>query len=143
MIYMEEKNINSDIRTIYFAHNIQKYNTQREKDEEKLIKDIFITSLIINPNEWINKCDNESYIIEQRLHFIKYNCNMLVFSSLNNYVIDKNVYEEIKIALEYNKDVYFLAPNNEFIRFTSDFFNKISIIVEETKTNIEYAKILI
>lgn len=125
---------------IYYAHSKLKYNTKDELNEINIIKSKFNDSVIINPNGWIYECRNESYIMKQCLKFID-NSDILIFSSLDDGIIGRGVYDEIEHALKSNKEVYYL---NEYImRFTQKEFNNIKIIYETTKSWKTYAKVKI
>lgn len=127
-----------EIKKLYYAHHMFKYNTDEEKQEIKLIEEKFPSFLIINPNGWIYKNNSEQAIMNQCYHFVKMS-DILVFSSLNT-IIGRGVYEETKLALENNKDVYYLF-NNNFYKITADTFLKVKIIYNETKSFRKFASV--
>ena len=63
--------------------------------------------------------------------------DILVFSSLNT-IIGRGVYEEVQLALEENKDVYYLLDNN-FYKIDLKDFLKVNIIYNKTNNFREYA----
>ena len=69
-----------DIKKLYYAHHIFKYNTKEEKQEIELIEKKFPNFLIINPNEWICQENAEQANMNQRYHFVKMS-DILVFAS--------------------------------------------------------------
>lgn len=127
-----------EIKKLYYAHHMFKYNTDEEKQEIKLIEEKFPSFLIINPNGWICKNNSEQAIMNQCYHFVKMS-DILVFSSLNT-IIGRGVYEETKLALENNKDVYYLF-NNNFYKITADTFLKVKIIYNKTKSFRKFASV--
>ena len=48
-----------DIKKLYYAHHMFKYNTKEEKQEIELIEKKFPNFLIIKPNEWICQDNSE------------------------------------------------------------------------------------
>ena len=127
-----------EIKKLYYAHHMFKYNTDEEKQEIKLIEEKFPSFLIINPNGWIYKNNSEQAIMNQCYHFVKMS-DILVFSSLNT-IIGRGVYEETKLALENNKDVYYLF-NNNFYKITANAFLKVKIIYNKTKSFRKFASV--
>ena len=125
-----------DIKKLYYAHHVFKYNTKEEKQEIELIEKKFPNFLIINPNEWICQDNSEQAIMNQCYHFVKMS-DILVFSSLNT-IIGRGVYEEVQLALEENKDVYYLLDNN-FYKINLKDFLKVNIIYNETNDFRKYA----
>ena len=113
-----------------------KYNTKEEKQEIELIEKKFPNFLIINPNEWICQDNSERAIMNQCYHFVKMS-DILVFSSLNT-IIGRGVHEEVQLALEENKDVYYLLYNN-FYKIDLKDFLKVNIIYNKTNDFREYA----
>ena len=113
-----------------------KYNTKEEKQEIELIEKKFPNFLIINPNGWIYQDNSEQAIMNQCYHFVKMS-DILVFSSLNT-IIGRGVYEEVQLALEENKDVYYLLDNN-FYKINLKDFLKVNIIYNKTNNFREYA----
>ena len=113
-----------------------KYNTKEEKQEIELIEKKFPNFLIINPNEWIYQDNSEQAIMNQCYHFVKMS-DILVFSSLNT-IIGRGVCEEVQLALEENKDVYYLLDNN-FYKINLKDFLKVNIIYNKTNNFREYA----
>lgn len=127
---------------IYYAHHQWKYNTKEETEEVKLINKKFDNSVIINPNGWIAQIGNEEYIMEQCLQMVR-NSDMIVFSSIEDGIIGKGVYDEVHEAYHNDLDIYYLN-NGEFIRMTyGGLRNKFKIIVEETGTRSKYAKVVL
>lgn len=124
------------IKKLYYAHHMFKYNTEEEKQEIELIEKKFPNFLIINPNGWICQDNSEQAIMNQCYHFVKMS-DVLVFSSLNT-IIGRGVYEEVEVALENNKDVYYLSDKN-FYKITLKDFLKINIIYNETNSFRKYA----
>lgn len=136
-------NMKTDFSTIlnpivYYAHHIWKYNTSEEIKEIESIESKFENSIIINPNGWINQCGNEKYIMNQCLLLVE-NSDILVFSTIENNVVGKGVYDEIWCALKNNKKIYWLSDN--FIEYSIDDFNKIELIYGDTGSKRKYAKI--
>lgn len=121
---------------VYYAHHIQKYNTVEEIKEVEYIKSKFKNSTIINPNGWINQCGDEKYIMDQCLLLVK-NSDILVFSTIENNIIGKGVYDEIGCALRNDKKVYWLGDN--FVEYLEDDFNKIELIYNDTGSKRKYA----
>ena len=113
-----------------------KYNTKEEKQEIELIEKKFPNFLIINPNEWICQDNSEQAIMNQCCHFVKMS-DVLVFSSLNT-IIGRGAYEEVQLALEENKDVYYLLDNN-FYKINLKDFLKVNIIYNKTNDFRKYA----
>ena len=113
-----------------------KYNTKEEKQEIELIEKKFPNYLIINPNEWICQDNSEQAIMNQCYHFVKMS-DVLVFSSLNT-IIGRGVYEEVQLALEKNKDVYYLLDSN-FYKINLKDFLKVNIIYNKTNDFRKYA----
>ena len=101
-----------------------------------MIEKKFPNYLIINPNEWICQDNSEQAIMNQCYHFVKMS-DVLVFSSLNT-IIGRGVYEEVQLALEKNKDVYYLLDNN-FYKINLKDFLKVNIIYNKTNDFRKYA----
>ena len=76
--------------------------------------------------------------MNQCYHFVKMS-DVVVFSSLDA-IIGRGVYEEVQLALEDNKDVYYLSDNN-FYKITLKDFLKINIIYNETNSFRKYASV--
>ena len=127
-----------DIKKLYYAHHMFKYNTKEEKQEIELIEKKFPNFLIINPNGWISQHNSEQAVMNQCYHFVKMS-DVVVFSSLDA-IIGRGVYEEVQLALEDNKDVYYLSDNN-FYKITLKDFLKINIIYNETNSFRKYASV--
>lgn len=127
------------MKLIYYAHHKSKYNTKTELNEINKIEKAFNLSRIINPNGWIYQCGNENSIMNQCLKMVE-NCDILVFSTLDDGVIGKGVYSEIEHALNFNKEVYLLK--DKLYKFTMSDYNKIKIIYEDTKSWRRYAKVI-
>ena len=125
-----------DIKKLYYAHHTFKYNTKEEKQEIELIEKKFPNFLIINPNGWIYQDNSEQAIMNPCYHFVKMS-DILVFSSLNT-IIGRGVHEEVQLALEENKDVYYLLDNN-FYKINLKDFLKVNIIYNETNDFRKYA----
>ena len=113
-----------------------KYNTKEEKQEIELIEKKFPNFLIINPNKWICQDNSEQAIMNQCYHFVKMS-DILVFSSLNT-IIGRGVYEEVQLALEKNKNVYYLLDSN-FYKINLKDFLKVNIIYNKTNDFRKYA----
>ena len=125
-----------DIKKLYYAHHMCKYNTKEEKQEIELIEKKFPNFLIINPNGWICQDNSEQAIMNQCYHFVKMS-DVLVFSSLNT-IIGRGVYEEVQLAVEKNKDVYYLLDSN-FYKINLKDFLKVNIIYNKTNNFRKYA----
>lgn len=126
---------------IYYAHHMWKYDTKEEEEEIKLINNKFKNSVIINPNGWVVQVGNEEYIMEQCLQLVR-NSSIIVFSSIEDGVIGKGVYDEVHEAYHNDLEIYYLN-NSEFTRITyGGLINKFKIIVEETGTNRKYARVI-
>lgn len=134
-------NIETDFSTVlnpivYYAHHMWKYNTSEETKEIESIESKFENSIIINPNGWINQCGNEKYVMGLCLKLVK-NSDILVFSTIENNIIGKGVYDEIGCALKNNKKVYWLS--DEFFEYSIGDFNKIELIYGDTGSKRKYA----
>lgn len=127
--------------TVYYAHHLLKYNTKEELREIQLIKDFYKNVNIINPNGYVDQNKSEPSIMDDCFEAIKKTCDELVFSTIEDGIIGKGVYDEIKCALDDNKKVY-LINNNELIKFTMDDYNNIQIIYNITLTKRKYAKVV-
>lgn len=125
------------MKIIYYAHHMNKYNTQEELKEIKMINSLFKDSALINPNGWIYDCGNEEIIMNQCLKLVE-NSDVIVFSTIENGIIGKGVYSEIKHALRCNKCVYLLQCNSVKL-FNNKNFNELKIIYPETKSFRKYA----
>ena len=125
-----------DIKKLYYAHHMFKYNTKEEEQEIELIDKKFPDFLIINPNGWISQHNSEQAVMNQCYHFVKMS-DVLVFSSLDT-IIGRGVYEEVQVALENNKDVYYLL-DNDFYKINLKDFLKINVIYNETNSFRKYA----
>lgn len=126
---------------IYYAHHMWKYNTKEENDEINQIHNKFDNSVIINPNGWVAQVGDEGYIMEQCFQMVR-NSNILVFSSIEDGVIGKGVYDEVHEAYDNDLDIYYLN-NSEFIRCTYGLKNKFEIIYDETGTRRKYARVVL
>lgn len=131
-----------NIKSLYYAHHMFKYNTEEEKKELNLISEKFNNYYIINPNGFICQENDEKSIMNQCLHFVKNNSDILVFSTIEDQIMGKGVYDEIKCALQDNKTVYYLYKDN-FSEFTKEYFDNILIIHNESGSNRYYGKIFI
>lgn len=125
---------------IYYAHHQWKYGTKEETEELKVIERHF-EGLIINPNGWIYENGDNEYCMGQCFHFVKNICDMLVFTTLADGTIGKGVYDEIKCALDNDKNVYHLKQDETVVDFNIEDYEDIEIVVKETGTNRKYAKI--
>ncbi len=121
-----------DIKKLYYAHHMFKYNTKEEKQEIELIEKKFPNFLIINPNEWICQDNSEQAIMNQCYHFVKMS-DILVFSSLNT-IIGRGVHEEVQLALEENKDVYLICYCKELC----DCHRRLVALYINEKFNVEW-----
>lgn len=123
---------------IYYAHHQWKYNTEEELKELEQIE-LQLDGFIVNPNGWVYEVEDQSYCMGQCFHFVKI-CDTLVFSTIENGIMGKGVYDEIKCALDNNKQVYYL--NNGLLEsFYYGDYDNIKIVVDETGTNRRYAKV--
>ena len=125
------------MKKIYYAHHMNKYDTNEEIKEINLIKEKFKDYLIINPNGWICQENSSQAIMNQCYHFVKMS-DVTVFSSYNE-IIGRGVYEEVTVALKNNKEVYYIFENN-FYKINSKEFERVkkfNIII----TNREYASV--
>lgn len=86
-------------RVIYYSHSMCKYNTTWEREELKVIKKMFPTASIINPNGYLDKYLTPKERMEQSLEIIKTKINGMIFSEFDGH-IGKGVFEELKTALE-------------------------------------------
>ena len=121
---------------IYYAHNIDSYNTKDEEDKIDIIKNYFMTPFVINPNGWIYQGGNEQIIMNQCFVFVE-KSDIVVFSTIKNNIIGRGVYEELRCAFKNEKIVYLLK--NKPYNFTENDFNEINIIYQETKDFKKYA----
>lgn len=127
------------MRKIYYAHHQWKYNTDEEQKEIQQINEN-LEGFIVNPNGWVYENGNEEYCMGQCFHFIKM-CDVLVFSTIENGIMGKGVYSEIKHALDNEKTVFYLNNKGLLRYFYEEDYKKIEIIVKETGTNRKYAKL--
>lgn len=104
-----EKDLHSNYK-IYYAHHLWKYNTEIEKYEIELIKNMFPVSTIINPNGSIEQNREESIIMKDCLLNVE-DCDIIVFSSING-VVGKGVVDEVNKAKETGKRIYFIHSNH-------------------------------
>lgn len=104
---------------IYYAHHLWKYGTEIEKYEIDLIKTMFPTSTIINPNGVIKQQREEPEIMKDCLLTVE-ECDIIVFSSING-MVGKGVVEEVNKAKETDKRIYYIQSNKlvetEYCRF--------------------------
>lgn len=128
-------------KVIYYAHNLNKYNTLEELKELELIEDKFDNSVIINPNGWIYQDAEEKTIIEQCYKLVL-KSDILVFSSIDDEIIGQGIYGELIKAFTHGIKVFYLK-DNEFIEFTDRHFDNIVIIYNETKSRRKYGKIIL
>lgn len=99
---------------IYYAHHILKYGTETEKEEMSLIKENLKDLKILNPNGDIRFTDtsNGAKTMEECFAQIRRNnVTSLAFSAIDG-VVGKGVYDEVKLALKLNKNVYYIETNN-------------------------------
>lgn len=127
------------INTIYYAHHMQKYNTEEEKEELESIKRIFGNSVIINPNVWINQTGDEKQIMGQCIHFVENCSDIVVFSSLDG-VIGYGVYCELSSAFDNNVPVFYLK-DDKISFFLKEDFENLNIIYGESGSRRFYAEI--
>lgn len=113
---------------IYYAHSMLIYNKEQEKAELKLIKDHFKDATVINPNGWIYDNGKGADIMKQCFQFVN-NSDAIVFSSLEDGVIGKGVYDELKQAKSRGKIVYYII-DNKIVPYTSHDFNNIRMMDE-------------
>ena len=125
---------------IYYAHHMWKYNTEEERMEIEAIKRIFPNSNIINPNGSVIETGNEAEAMEQCFNFIR-ESNILIFTTLNNKVFGRGVYDEISLALQLGMEVFLLKKDT--LLKINDINSMCEIIIDKTKSNREYAKLLI
>ena len=118
------------------------YNTKIEKKEFDAIYDKFQNEniYIINPATWIAQNMNGHDAMQQCFKFIDIS-DCIVFTTLEDGIIGKGVYEEINYALE-NKKRVFILKNNIITRFLNNDFKKIDIIYNKTSSTWKkYAKV--
>ena len=130
---MTNKFRNSNIKFIYYAHSMEIYNTKIEKKEFNAIYDKFQNEniYIINPAIWIAQNMNGHDAMQQCFKFIDIS-DCIVFTTLEDGIIGKGVYEEISYALK----------NNIITRFLNIDFKKIDIIYNKTSSTWKrYAKV--
>ncbi|MDK0621599.1 hypothetical protein P5E90_12220 [Clostridium perfringens] len=125
---------------IYYAHHMWKYNTEEERMEIEAIKRIFPNSNIINPNGSVIETGNEAEAMEQCFNFIR-ESDILIFTTLNNKVFGRGVYDEISLALQLGMEVFLLKKDT--LLKINDINSICEIIIDKTKSNREYAKLLI
>lgn len=98
------------MRQIYYAHHKFKYNTLVEKYELDLIKSKFQDTPIFNPNGMIKtKGKTEEQIMNDCFMAVK-NSDIIVFSSMDG-VIGMGVYQEVSLALQEGKEVFYIHKN--------------------------------
>ena len=118
------------------------YNTKIEKKEFDAIYDKFQNEniYIINPAIWIAQNMNGHDAMQQCFKFIDIS-DCIVFTTLEDGIIGKGVYEEINYALK-NKKKIFILKNNIITRFLNNDFKKIDIIYNKTSSTWKrYAKV--
>lgn len=125
---------------IYYAHHMWKYNTEEERMEIEAIKRIFPNSNIINPNGSVIETGNEVEAMEQCFNFIR-ESDILIFTTLNNKVFGRGVYDEVSLALQLGMKVFLLKKDT--LLKINDINSICEIIIDKTKSNREYAKLLI
>lgn len=125
---------------IYYAHHMWRYNTEEERMEIEVIKKIFPNSNIINPNGSVIEIGNEAEAMEQCFNFIR-ESDILIFTTLSNKVFGRGVYDEISLALQLGMDVLLLKKDT--LLKINDINSICEIIIDKTKSNREYAKLLI
>ena len=113
---------------IYYAHSMEIYNKEQEKKELELIKEHFKNATIINPNGWIYDNGKGADIMKQCFQFVN-NSDTIIFSSLEDGVIGKGVYDELKQAKGRPKIIYYII-NNKIVPYTLNDFNNIRMIDE-------------
>ena len=95
---------------------------------------------IINPATWIAQNMNGHDAMQQCFKFIDIS-DCIVFTTLEDGIIGKGVYEEISYALK-NKKKIFILKNDMIIRFLNIDFKKIDIIYNKTSSTWKrYAKV--
>ncbi len=107
------------IPQIYYAHSMNIYGKKQEKQELKLIKNVFPKADIINPAKYEKKWKKDSgkEIMKKCLDLLS-RCDIIVFSAVEHeggYFVGRGVYIEVKFAEELGKEVYFLRDNLENI----------------------------
>ena len=133
---------NPNVKLIYYAHSMEIYNTKIEKKEFDTIYDKFQNEYIciINPAIWISQNMNGHDAMQQCFKFIDIS-DCIVFTTLEDGIIGKGVYEEINYALK-NKKRVFILKNNIITRFLNNDFKKIDIIYNKTSSTWKrYAKV--
>ncbi|MBO3356284.1 hypothetical protein [Clostridium perfringens] len=125
---------------IYYAHHMWKYNTEEERMEIEAIKRIFPNSDIINPNGSVIETGNEAEAMEQCFNFIR-ESDILIFTTLSNKVFGRGVYDEVSLALKLGMKVFLLKKDT--LLKINDINSICEIIIDKTKSNREYAKLLI
>lgn len=85
-------------KTIYYAHSMRIYNSEREKEELRFLRSIF--RKVICPNHDMKNLPSPTNDTEAMLPYLKKvdKCDGVVCSEFNGY-IGKGVYEEIKRAM--------------------------------------------
>ncbi len=94
------------IPIIYYAHSITIYNTEREQDELKRLREYFSNGLIYNPNRPYIENNKDSmkgcFKVVQDPYVIG-----LAFSHQDKKV-SSGVYAEIRIAQKWRKPIYII-----------------------------------
>lgn len=92
---------------------MQIYGTRQEKQELKIINNIYGKSTIINPSgytkEWENKPGKE--IMIECKNFI-HSSDIVVFSAVEvegRYFVGKGVFDEVRLAEKLKKQVYYIS----------------------------------
>lgn len=95
---------------IYYAHHIWKYDTEIETYELNLIVKNFSNAEIINPNRVVNQNRSETDIMSDCFNYVR-NCDAIIFSSLSG-IVCKGVVDEVTLAKNLNKKVYYIFNNS-------------------------------
>lgn len=86
-----------------------KYNTKIEEYELNLIRKIFHDVKIVNPNGDVAQNKSEKDIMSDCFNYVR-NCDAIIFSSLSG-IVGKGVVDEVTLAKNLNKKVYYIFNN--------------------------------
>ncbi len=98
---------------IYYSHSMQIYGTRQEKQELKIINNIYGKSTIINPSEYTKEWENKprKEIMIECKNFI-HSSDIVVFSAVEvegRYFVGKGVFDEVRLAEKLKKQVYYIS----------------------------------
>lgn len=124
-------------KEIYYAHHLWKYDTKIEEFELNIIGKNLPDYELFNPSTQFIFSEHmtEEEIMNECLKKVG-ECHALVFSSISG-VVGKGVWSEVGLALEKNKDVYYLI-GDELIKVKSIVFRECKYKTNRTYAVIDY-----